>query len=396
MRRADAKIGAEAEACVIMFGRRDSTNGRLPPLLIVVLAIAALCWSCAGTSSSASATPTASAAASSEMASPSVRSPSNAASASPGGSPPSATSPTPSASPSEARATAAPQRQTAAPTAQPDIAVRFLTSVPTKHWGDPAFKVQAQASNKARLAYAAAGPCSVGRSDGLVAIKAVGRCTITASTSSGPAANASLGFAIDRAHPTIQFKSQSVRFERPFAYELAASVKPAIPLAYAIFDAGQYGECEITDGRLTLRGVEPGLTANCGVEVSAARTSDQYVAPKPVRATIKVDMPNWNVDAISPDTVQFDPANPTVTVTVRETSGSALGIDIEGSSECQYVSTSPSPPSPPKTTTYRIVLSLSPPPPEGYTCEMRATGSPPDWIDSNLKYADNFTVKVVP
>jgi hypothetical protein len=305
-----------------------------------------------------------------------------------------AASPSVVASPSEAGNPPSSQGETALPTAQPHIAVRFLASVPTKHWGDPPFKVQAQSSNKARLAYAAAGQCSVGRSDGRVAIKAVGRCNITASTTSGPAAKVSLNFAIQRAHPTIQFKSRAVRFTRPFAYKLAATAKPAIPLTYKGIKESIYDECVVANGRLTFKNAEPDLPADCVIEVSALRTSDQYFAPATVRATIHVDTPDWNVDAISPDTVHFDAAKPTVTVTVRETSGDAFGIEVEDSGECTVKSISPPPPSPPGTTTYLVVVSLTSPPAGGYTCQMHASGSPPDYL--GIGGSDDFTVTVVP
>ena len=361
-----------------MSGQREERNRKRPPLGVVAFTVAALCWSCAATTSSGSATPGASPTASAELEPPTWM----------------AASPSLVASPSEAATTSSPQGETAAPTAQPHIAVRFLASVSTKHWGDPPFKVQAQASNKARLAYAAAGQCSVGRSNGLVTVRAVGTCNLTASTTSGPAAKVSLNFAIQRAHPTIQFKSRSMRFTRPSAYKLAATVKPAIPLAYKGIKQSIYDECVVANGRLTFKNAEPDLPADCVVEVSAANTSDQYFAPATVRATIHVVVPDWNVDAISPDTVHFDAANPTVTVTVRETSGDAFGIDVEDSGECTVKSIAPPHPSPPGTTTYRVVVSLTPPPADGYTCQMHASGSPPDYL--GIGGSDDFTVTVVP
>jgi hypothetical protein len=360
-----------------MSGQREQRSRKRPPLGVVALTVAALCWSCAGTTISESATPGASPAVSSEPGLPTSI----------------AASPSLVAVPSEV-ATPSPPGETATPTAQPDVSVRFLASVPTKHWGDPPFKVKAEASNKAHLAYAAAGQCSVGRKDGLVAVKAVGTCKITASTTSEPAAKVSLDFAIQRAHPKIKFKDRAIRFTRPFAYKPAATVKPSIPLHFQGIKQGAFDECVVENNRLTFTNAEPDLPADCVIEVSAAQTSDQYFAPATVRATIHVDVPDWHVDAIDPDTVHFDATDPTVTVTVRETSGDAFGIEVEDSGECTVKSISPPDPSPPGTTTYLVVVSLAPPPAGGYTCQMHTAAAPADYLGPGG--TDDIHVTVVP
>jgi hypothetical protein len=278
------------------------------------------------------------------------------------------------------------------------VTVKFLKAVPPKRWGDPPFKVTAQASNKAKLSYAAAGPCSVDRTDGVVTIRNVGTCTVTATTATGPTVKASLAVEIARAHPSIRFTSRSVRYTRPFVYRLAATVAPSIPLSYRLIAAGSGDDCRLQSGRLTLAGVQPNLRQDCIVEASAAGTSSAYDPPTPVRATIHVDFPSWNVDAIS-KTVTYDPANPTVKVTVRETSGDALGIDVSTTGDtfqCQPQSVTPASPPPAGTTTYSVVLRVDEPPAGGYTCTMEATALPPDYFDPGGKSKDAFTVTVKP
>jgi hypothetical protein len=144
---------------------------------------------------------------------------------------------------------------------------------------------------------------------------------------------------------------------------------------------------------------QPNLPTSCVVEAAAASASEHYAAPVPVRATIKIEYPDWKVDARSPGTISYAQQT-TVTVTIRESSGDTLGIDvsqIDGAYQCDVQSVSPSAEAgvPAGTTTFKAVIALSAPPPEGYTCEMQATALPPDWQDPNGGDHDTFTITVV-
>ncbi len=210
----------------------------------------------------------------------------------------------------------------------------------------------------------------------------------------GPAAKVSLDFAIQRAHPKIKFKDRAIRLTRPFAYKPAATVKPSIPLHFKGIKQGAFDECVVKNNRLTFTNAEPDLPADCVIEVSAAQTSDQYFAPATVTATIHVEVPDWHVDVIDPGTIHFDATNPTVTVTVRETSGDAFGIEVFDSGGCTVQSITPPHPSPPGTTTYHVVLGLAPPPAGGYTCQMHFAGEPADYLGPG-GYED-IDISVVP
>jgi hypothetical protein len=282
------------------------------------------------------------------------------------------------------------------------VTVAFISAVATKRWGDPPFPVKAKASNGAKLTFTATGgACAVGKSNGLVEIKAVGKCTINAATSNGPTARKSLSFAIEQATPKIKFGAQSVRYTRTFSYKVKVKVSPPIELTYQIVSETSDPECRVgsATGKLTLAGDQPNLTAQCTVEVSAAHTSANYKTPSPVQANIKVDFPAWNVEATSPPVVHWNTDGSLVTVTVRETTGNAYGIDVEqngGAGECAFQSETPTNP-PAGTTIYKIVLELQEPStPEGYVCNMTAKGSPPDYFDPGGTAADDFTVTVVP
>jgi hypothetical protein len=281
------------------------------------------------------------------------------------------------------------------------VKVAFIEAVATKRWGDPPFKVKAKATSGAKLAFAATGPCDVGSSNALVEIQGAGKCKVTARTTSGETASASLTFTIRRAKPTIQFGDRSVRYTRPFAHKLAAKVTPKIGLKYTLVAAGSGEDCKITAGKLTLTGVQPTLTTDCKIRVSAAGSSPDYDPPTAVTATIHVDFPAWDVDAISPDEVSFAVDGEDVTVMVRENSGDALGISVdqtggEGDGFCGQISSEPQDP-PPGTTTYVIVLQVSQPQTaEGYTCTMTARALPPDYFDPGGTASDDFTVTVKP
>jgi len=318
-------------------------------------------------------------------------------SASPPGSPPSA--PSFSSEPSSSEPSMIPS--TVPSPTRAAVTVAFVGAVATKHWGDLPFTVRAKATNGAKLSFSATGGCAVGKANGVVAINAVGNCTLVARTASGPAASASLTFAIGRATPKIQFGDQAVRYTRTFSYRVKVKITPLIDLTYRVLTGTSDPECRVgsATGKLTLAGDQPNLTAQCTIEVSATRQSANYTMPSPVHANVKVDFPAWDVRATSPPTIHWNTEGPTVTVVVRETTGNAYGIDVEqngGGGECAYQSETPANP-PAGTKLYYVVLDLQEPStPEGYVCNMTAKGSPPDYFDPGGNAADNFTVTVVP
>ena len=275
------------------------------------------------------------------------------------------------------------------------VLVEFTKAVGPKRWGDEPFKVNAQASNQAKLKYSAKGPCSVRSLSGLVELKGAGDCVVTAKTTDGEAA--SLTIPVGPAKPKITFKDDAVRYERPFSIALKAKVSPSIPLKYSLVAAGSGDECKVSKGKLTLTGFQPTLTTDCKVRVAAAASSPNYESPKPVVATIHVDFPSWNVKATSPDPVQYDAAGNQVQVTVIEESGDALGMTAEqtgGEGNCELVSSTPEQPKA-GTTKYVIVLAVTGPA-AGYECAMTARALPPDYFDPGGKPEDDFTVTVVP
>jgi hypothetical protein len=284
------------------------------------------------------------------------------------------------------------------PTPEP-VVVRFVKVPGRTRWGDPPFKVKAQASSGARIRYSATGSCTIGRTNGTVEIKRAGSCTVTAQTRSGTAASATLAINVRPARPKIQFPDRSPRWERPFAYTVKAKVSPTIPLKYTLVAAGSGDDCRLSKRTLTLAGRQPNLEIDCRVKVSAAQTSPNFEPPKPVTATIHVRFPSWDVEVISPDVVHFSVDGYLLEVTVRERSGDTLGITTEqtgGDGFCSEVSSTPQSPDP-GTTTYVVVLELSPPESDaGYVCEMTARALPPDYFDPGGTPSDSFRVTVLP
>jgi hypothetical protein len=308
---------------------------------------------------------------------------------------PSATAPAVSASPSPGIS--------ASPTATGGVVITF-EDVKSKRWGAKPFKVKAVASNDAKLKYSANGGCKVRSGSGLVTINEVGDCVITAKTTEGESASGSTTITVRPAKTKLTFVDRSPRYERPFAYTLKAKVSPQIPLKYTLVEAGSGEECKVSDGKLTLTDVKPSLEATCKVKVTAAKTSPNYEAPKPVVATIKVRYPSWDVDASGANVVYewTDPGE--VRVTIRERSGDALGISvgqIEGDGNCDVVKISPSDPAPPGTTKYVVRISVPNPAdtgsPGGYECGMQVNALPPDYsCCAGGTTSDRFTVKVDP
>ena len=142
---------------------------------------------------------------------------------------------------------------------------------------------------------------------------------------------------------------------------MKAKVSPNIPLKYSLVAAGSGDECKVSKGKLTLTGFQPTLTTDCKVRVAAEVSSPNYESPKPVVATIHVDFPSWDVEATSPDPVEYDAAGNQVQVTVMEHSGDALGMTTEqtgGEVTCELVSSTPEQPKP--GTTKYVSSSRSP------------------------------------
>jgi hypothetical protein len=275
------------------------------------------------------------------------------------------------------------------------VRVAFTKAISPKRWPVKPFTVAAVASNGAQVKYAAKGPCTVTPKGGRVEVDRVGQCVITARTASAEPASASMTIQINPGKPKIQFADKSVRWDRQFSYTLKAKVSPSIPLKYSLVDAGSGPDCRVSSGRLTLTGFQPALPTDCRVKVAAAKTSPNYVAPKAVVATIHVDFPSWDVDAISPDVVDYSEHGSLVEVTVREHSGNALGMWADGDDQCNAIEFSPNPP-PLGTTTYIVVLDVIEPGPDGYVCEMTARALPPDYFASGGTASDAFRVTVVP
>lgn len=177
-------------------------------------------------------------------------------------------------------------------------------------------------------------------------------------------------------------------------------MSPKIPLAFTLVEAGSGPDCKVSKGKLTLTQRKPSLEADCKVQVVAAKTSPNYETPKPVVATIHVKYPSWDVEAISPDVVDYSADGGEVRVTVREHSGDALGIDVGGNGPCTVLGVSPDR-APPGTTKYVVTLRVPDPEdngtPQGYDCGMTASALPPDWscCVAGTK-SDEFTVTVVP
>ena len=274
----------------------------------------------------------------------------------------------------------------------------FTKAISPKRWPVKPFTVTAKASNAAPIKYTANGPCTVTPRRGRVEVDRIGSCVITARTTSGQPAAATMTIQIRPAKPKVQFASKSVRYTRPFSVTLKAKVSPTIPLKYSLVDAGSGPDCKVSNGKLTLTGFQPTLTTDCKVKVAAAKTSPNYQTPKPVVATIHVDFPAWDVEVISPDVVHVSVDGYQVPITVREHSGDALGITIEqtgGDGFCEEVSSTPQVPDP-GTTTYVVVVEVIDPGPEGYVCEMTARGLPPDYFDPGGTPSDSFTLTVRP
>jgi hypothetical protein len=293
------------------------------------------------------------------------------------------------------------------PGASGDPAITF-EAVKPKRWGAKPFNVKATASTGAKIKFSAKGSCTVRTNSGKVEIQEVGDCVITAKTASGEPASESMTITVGPAKPKITFAGKSVRWERPFSYTLKAKVSPKIPLAFTLVGAGSGEDCKVSNGKLTLTGRQPNLEADCKVKVAAAKTSANYETPKPVVATIHVRYPSWDVEAVSPDVVQYETSDGEVRVTVRERSGDALGIDagvtdgpvVPDGPACNVKGVSPDP-APPATTKYVVVLSVADPKetetPEGYDCTVRVHALPPDYscCVGGTK-SDVFTVTVKP
>jgi hypothetical protein len=283
-----------------------------------------------------------------------------------------------------------------------------LKAIPPKRWGDPTFKASARASDGKPVRYAASGGCTVKASTGVVTIKSVGSCRITATATTGsPPASASVTFSIDQAHPVIKFGKRETRFKRSLNYALKATATPSIPLAYKVIHgaAGTSHDefCTVKAGALVWTKVptnedHPSMDAFCMVQVSAATTSKNYVTPKAVQGLVHIDYPAWKVHA---DNVTISWADTTLdangryaVITVFEDSGDALGMQVNGScgsgtTEGTTVAL--------RTRTYRVKVYLDQPDGTNYPCDLNASALPQDYQqgDSGVEQA-NFKLTVKP
>ncbi len=215
-----------------------------------------------------------------------------------------------------------------------------IKSIGTRRWGDDNVKASGTASDGEPLKYTASGDCEVNGKSGAVDLIKTGSCTITATTTaSAPPVSASARFKIDPARPVIHFGAKHITFRRALSYRLAATVSPSIPLRFEVI-RGASGTsndsyCAAKDGRLVWTRTptvarHPSVPAACMVRVSAAKTSDNYVAPKPVQALVSIGYPTWKVDAsnqtVSLAAIARSDGTHHAKVKVSEDTGDTLGM----------------------------------------------------------------------
>ncbi len=209
------------------------------------------------------------------------------------------------------------------------LTVRFAQDRLAKTWGDPPFRLQATASQPARITYSASGPCRI--ADARVSLDAAGACRVIAtavSTTSEQTATASLAITIAKARPTITADDASLAYARDFAHQLTAGVEPDVPLTYRLDpDHSPTGglRCRVEDGVLTLVGgvnADAGpaslLPVTCPIEVAAL--ASQNIEPgAPVGFDVTVTAPPLNLVA-DPTTSDVTGDNE-ITVTLTESTG---------------------------------------------------------------------------
>lgn len=282
------------------------------------------------------------------------------------------------------------------PTASPSAIVKFTKKIPDRQWGDPAFTATATASSGATVKYSAKG-CKIDPSTAKVTIGAVGKCTITATAMLGDqTGQASVSFAIKPAHPVISFVALNVPFQRPFkAFPLRASSKPPIKLKYRVIPTGTEMDdyCAVTSGgALILKLVPtlakfPQLDGDCRVQVSAAETSPNYTTPEPRTRTIRIKKPVFDVDGQS-RTVTITGVT-TVTMTILENSGDALGMGVEETDDPDGNCSDRSDPVASGRTKYTFTVQVKV---GSYNCTFKAQAEPPDWQGDGFE--DTFTLTV--
>lgn len=284
------------------------------------------------------------------------------------------------------------------PTAIPSALVKFSKKIPDKQWGDPAFNAIATAASGANVKYSAKG-CKIDPSSAKVTIGAVGTCTITATATLGDqTGQASVSFAIKPAHPVISFVALNVTFQRPFkAFPLRASSKPPIKLKYRVIPTGKDMDdfCAVTSsGALIFKRVPtlakfPQLDGDCQVEVSAAETSSNYTTPQPRTRTIRVRKPVFDVQGQSrgPLTIAVET---TVSMTILENSGDALGMRVEISNDPGGNCSDPSDPVASGRTKYTFTVKVKA---GSYSCEFKAQAQPQDWQGDGFEDIFRLTVK---
>jgi hypothetical protein len=289
--------------------------------------------------------------------------------------------------------------------------VRFDRAVGPKQWGDPPFTVSASAMPGARVSYSASGACRLAGTR-TVQIVTVGSCAIqaTASASGSASVVAALSVSVARARPVIHFGDRTVAFFRPFALNLGATSSPVVPLAYRVVASNSMTdrECTVTHGILTFSPRSPMdsftpsiLPIACLIEVSAAQSSPNYIAPTPVRGLIQVNQPvvQIRMPAVGPISWKSLGSTHRFVVTIHEDSGDIYGFDGDAESLgsdgslCSLVSLTPPTPVPAGTTEYHMTLTLANPGTGSYTCRTRVEVYPMSHAVGGWVYYD---LKVVP
>jgi hypothetical protein len=362
----------------------------------VAFAIAAICWACGS-----SATPT---------PSPGAET-SPAASEEPAGSDDSA-----STGPADGSPEASAEGSTASPDVGPSsgpstgpstgpnetATVRF-GAVPTKRWGDKPFKVTATASNGARLTYSSSGPaCAIDASSGVVTIKAVGTCQLTARTAAGPAARDTASLTIRKGQPKITFKGKSVTYQRPFSIALKASSSLPITIKFRKASNAEDKSCRVQGTTLTLGGDPaldglPQLRQSCTVQ-AYAEDSSLYETPKPVSATFGIEVPNVNIRfAGDPDPYSYG-ADASPQLDFTESSHGVGGVvvdDVSCDQDSLEATVTPGPTVSPGRTVYHLNLVLQPPTSTTYRCTVTVKATPPDYQRNQQNFQAQTTITVV-
>ncbi len=283
------------------------------------------------------------------------------------------------------------------PTSPPGTATVRFGSVPAKRWGDKPFKVVATASNSAKVAYSASGPCAIGGSNGIVTIKGVGTCQLTAQTASGPAAKDTASLVIRKGLPKITFKGKAVAYSRPFSVSLKASASLPITIKFRKASNALDQTCRVQGTKLTLNGIPelgglPPLEQSCTVEAYSPSSSN-YETPAPVKATFAIAVPNVNIVFAKPSYTLDYSKGQSQSIDFTESSHGVGGVAVDDVSCSDNYSigatVTPGPTVSDNRTLYHLNLSLDNPGGGSYDCTVRVVATPPDY-DRNQPRFRNF------